>query len=58
MKKALTTRQKTIQMLLERWREKQDEKEVLTPTALFAQKPRIKMEKTRRQGTGGNHGNN
>jgi hypothetical protein len=50
MKKALTTRQKTIQMLLERWREKQDEKEVLTPTPLFAQKPRIKMEKTRRQG--------
>ncbi len=54
MKKALTTRQKTIQMLLERWREKQDEKEVLTPTPLYAHKPRIKMDKTRRQG---NHGN-
>jgi hypothetical protein len=32
MKKALTTRQKTVQMLLERWRQKQEEKEVLTAT--------------------------
>jgi hypothetical protein len=50
MKKALTTRERTIQMLLERWRQKQDENEVLVPTPLFAQKPRIKMAKTRRQG--------
>jgi hypothetical protein len=33
MKKALTTRQKTVQMLLERWRQKQEEKEVFTPTS-------------------------
>jgi hypothetical protein len=32
MKKALTTRQKTVQMLLERWRQKQEEKDVFTPT--------------------------
>jgi len=51
MKKALTTRQKTVQMLLERWRQKQDEKEMLTPATLFAQKPRIKIGKTRRQGS-------
>jgi hypothetical protein len=51
MKQDLTTRQKTIQMLLERWRQKQDEKEVgtATPLPLFAQKPRFKIDKTRRQ---------
>jgi hypothetical protein len=48
MKKALTTRQKAVQMLLERWRQKQEEKEMLAPTTLFAQKPGIKIEKNRR----------
>jgi hypothetical protein len=55
MKKALTTRQKTIQMLLDRWRKKQDEKgermtspEALMATPLLAQKPRIKISKTRK----------
>jgi hypothetical protein len=47
MKKALTTREKTIQMLLDRWRKKQDDHEVPIATALFAQKPRIKVSKAR-----------
>jgi hypothetical protein len=58
MKKALTVRQKTVQMLLERWRQKQEDKEMLAPTTLFAQKPSIKIDKTRRQASHGNHGNN
>jgi protein involved in sex pheromone biosynthesis len=48
MKKALTTREKTIQMLLDRWRKKQDCMEVPVPTTMFAQKPRIKIDKARR----------
>jgi hypothetical protein len=50
MKKALTARQKTVQMLLERWRQKQEDKDVLTATPLYAQKPRIKIAKARRHG--------
>jgi hypothetical protein len=40
MKKALTTRQKTVQMLLERCRQKQEEKEVLTITPRQPQRQR------------------
>jgi hypothetical protein len=48
MKKALTTREKTIQMLLDRWRKKQDCTEAPITTSVFAQKPRIKVDKARR----------
>jgi hypothetical protein len=39
MKKALTTRQRTVQMLLERWREKQEKKEAGTATLVSIKQP-------------------
>jgi hypothetical protein len=47
MKKDLTTRQRIIQMLLDRWRQKHEHKELTLPTPLFSEKPKIKIGKAR-----------
>ncbi len=48
MKKDLTSRQQTIQMLLDRWRQKQEEKDVVPQTQIFSEKATLKIGKPRR----------